>query len=222
MLSLFAGISAGFIHVLAGPDHLAAIAPIAVENRKSTWLIGFKWGLGHTAGVLIIGFLLILFKNILPIEEISSVSEKLVGFILIAIGVLGIRKAITKNLHSHEHEHNGMTHVHFHSHSPGIQHEATKSHLHKHIALGIGLIHGIAGSSHFLGVLPALALPSMLDSILYLTGFGAGTVAAMTLFSSLLGKTADKLADKGLLLYKRLLFSFCITAIVIGGFWIFI
>ncbi len=51
----FAGLVAGFVHVLSGPDHLAAIAPYAVDSRSRAWRTGVRWGLGHTAGVLCVG-----------------------------------------------------------------------------------------------------------------------------------------------------------------------
>ncbi|MFZ2323684.1 MAG: hypothetical protein WAV89_08310 [Ignavibacteriaceae bacterium] len=34
MLVAFTGFIAGFFHVLTGPDHLAAISPIAIEKKK--------------------------------------------------------------------------------------------------------------------------------------------------------------------------------------------
>ncbi|MBF8297934.1 MAG: hypothetical protein HW395_591, partial [candidate division NC10 bacterium] len=39
------------------------------------------------------------------------------------------------------------------------------------------IFHGLAGSSHLFGVLPALAFPSRQASMLYLAGFGLGAIA---------------------------------------------
>ena len=75
MLIALTGLAAGFIHVITGPDHLAAIAPLSVNNKRSTWLIGFRWGLGHTSGVFIIGMLAMIFREIIPVDLISSYSE---------------------------------------------------------------------------------------------------------------------------------------------------
>ena len=55
------------------------------------------------------------------------------------------------------------------------------------MAAAVGVLHGVAGSSHFLGVLPALALPSAAASLGYLAGFALGTVVAMSGFAHGLG-----------------------------------
>ncbi len=47
MTLAFAGLVAGFVHVLSGPDHLAAIAPYAVDGKSRAWRTGVRWGLGH-------------------------------------------------------------------------------------------------------------------------------------------------------------------------------
>ena len=58
----------GFIYVLTGPDHLSAIATIVGTSLSSkpcnstrTWsfLLGIKWGIGNSIGLLIIGSILI-------------------------------------------------------------------------------------------------------------------------------------------------------------------
>ena len=51
---------------------------------------------------------------------------------------------------------------------------------HAHAAFCMGILHGIAGSSHFLGVLPALALPTTRRCRDGIAAFGVGTVIAMT------------------------------------------
>src|SRR5690606_10897761 len=89
MFAALAGIAAGLVHVLSGPDHLAAVAPLATDRDRPQWQAGFQWGLGHTAGVLAIGLLLIWFRQWLPIERISAYSERIVGVVLLAIGIWG-------------------------------------------------------------------------------------------------------------------------------------
>ena len=54
----------------------------------------------------------------------------------------------------------------------------------------MGVLHGVAGSSHFFGVLPALALPTRAAALTYIGAFGIGTVAAMTAFAAVVGWTA--------------------------------
>jgi len=55
MTLALAGVAAGVVHVLSGPDHLAAIAPYAVTDKTRSWKTGVRWGLGHSTGVLGVG-----------------------------------------------------------------------------------------------------------------------------------------------------------------------
>jgi hypothetical protein len=84
----------------------------------------------------------------------------------------------------------------------------------------IGGLHGLAGSSHILGLLPALALPSRWAALAYVIGFGLGAVAGMTLFSSAFGLIAHRITGRGQLAYQALLASFSAAAIVVGGYWL--
>lgn len=218
MISAIAGLFAGSLHVLSGPDHLAAIAPLAVDVRRRAWKIGFRWGIGHATGVLVVGLLSLLLRDLLPLERISSWSERLVGVLLIMIGFWGIRKAL--QIHTHEHEHAGEHHVHLHMHSPKQSHEHAAAHTHSHTAFGIGTIHGLAGSSHFLGVLPAIAFPNPVDGIIYLIAFGLGTIVAMTLFSSAISAMSGRLTQRTVIGYRNLMCGCSVATLLVGGYWL--
>ena len=60
MFAFLAGLAAGLLHVFSGPDHLAAIAPLAADGERGQWKAGLQWGIGHTTGVLLIALLLLL------------------------------------------------------------------------------------------------------------------------------------------------------------------
>lgn len=220
MLIVLTGLFMGLLHVISGPDHLAAIFPLAIEKKKSSWVIGLKWGIGHTSGVFIVGLLVMLFREFISIDIVSSFSERIVGIVLIGIGVWGLQKIFRSKLHIHSHEHDGMKHLHFHSHEEKVSHEDPKAHFHTHTALIVGIIHGLAGSSHLLGVLPALALPTKTEAAAYLISFGVGTIVAMVIFSEILGRVAHRFAEYGQTIYRRLSISFSSIAIAIGLFWI--
>lgn len=83
----------------------------------------------------------------------------------------------------------------------------------------MGVLHGVAGSSHFVGVLPALALPSTGAAVLYITAFGVGTVAAMTMFAAALGSIAIR-SLLGPRTYKAMMSAAAVLAIVVGGVWL--
>lgn len=227
MFALLAGVAAGLVHVLSGPDHLAAVAPLVADDERPDWRAGFQWGLGHTAGVLAVGVLLLLFRAALPIDTISAHSERIVGVSLVAIAVWGAWR--TRRLHLHRHEDG---HVHAHERSGGArtvpprdhdrQHRAPGMHGHAHTraSFAMGTLHGLAGSSHLFGVLPALAMATRLDAASYLGGFGLGAIAGMTAFAALVGLLATRARRRGSRAYQRLLYTCSAAAFVVGGIWL--
>lgn len=222
MIALFTGFIAGLAHVLSGPDHLAAVAPLALESRSRAWKAGLRWGLGHSSGVLLVGLLFLFLRDLLPRELISSWSERLVGVVLIAIGVWGFRTALKKRVHVHEHEHDGHGHVHVHLHGADTAHPPAepKSHVHTHTAFAVGTLHGLAGSSHFLGVLPALAFPTRREGYAYLGAFGVGTVLAMICFALVIDMISRGLAASGVRAYQRLMYACSVAAVGVGVYWL--
>jgi ABC-type nickel/cobalt efflux system permease component RcnA len=218
MIAAITGVVAGIIHVWSGPDHLAAIAPLAARRPSRAWIPGARWGLGHSAGVGVVGLLSLWLRDRLPVDLLSSWGERMVGVMLFAIGIWALRKALT--VHAHEHGHGEEHHVHLHAHGHRVAHEQLEAHAHHtHAAFGIGLLHGLAGSSHFLGVLPILAFPSRVQALTYLLAFGTGTIASMAAFSWLMGSAAARCAEGSTRLYRRLLFSCGGAAMLVGCFW---
>lgn len=238
MLQLITGISAAIAHVLSGPDHLAAVTPLAIESKKKSWWIGMAWGIGHTTGMLLIGLLFLLFRDFIPIDAISEHSEQLVGLLLIGIGAWAIAKVYIKTdvgKHSHPHFHKvgnsgDFVHIHKHTHGEAHSHSEESAHLHIHqkshrqnikAALGVGIFHGLAGVSHLIAVLPTLALPSKKDAALYLTGFGVGTIVAMVVFAAILGAVSGKTSASGRpKIYNMMRVAGGIIAIGVGIWWI--
>lgn len=238
MLTLFTGIVAAIAHVLSGPDHLAAVTPLAIEARKRSWGIGLAWGIGHTVGILLIGLLFLLFRDMIPVEKISEHSEQLVGLMLILIGAWAIAKTGLKNIsgrHAHPHIHQTaegeIVHIHKHEHNSEHSHSSPVAHSHNHpykhrqnvrASLGIGIFHGLAGVSHLFAILPTLALPSKHDAAMYLGGFGLGTIAAMISFSALLGYIATRISMAGRnKAFAALRITGGLAAIIVGIWWLY-
>ncbi|HSG68023.1 MAG TPA: hypothetical protein VK994_04900 [Bacteroidales bacterium] len=238
MIQILSGIIASMLHVLTGPDHLAAVTPLAIENKNKSWNIGFFWGLGHVAGMLLIGMLFLLFKEYIPIEEISHHSERIVGLILIAIGIWAIYRVFNKKIPRHKHPHyhtapEPHVHIHAHPHMKSHVHEHKKEahHVHEHAhskvirqnniaALGVGTLHGFAGISHLVLMLPTLALPSMHDSVLYLSGFAGGTIGAMISYATMIGFIGQHSANASSpKIFNIVRLSGGLIAIGIGVYW---
>ncbi|WP_142786356.1 urease accessory protein UreH domain-containing protein [Changchengzhania lutea] len=225
--SFTAGLLASILHVIMGPDHLAAVLPFAIESKKKAWKIGLAWGIGHLLGMIAIGLLFVLFKELIPVGKISEYSEQLVGVVLIGIGLWAIYKIFkTQEQHKHLHIHSEnapIIHKHTHEHT----HETTHEHKHpKNIkqsyaaSLSIGVLHGLAGIAHFLIFLPVLAFESQMDSILYIVGFALGIILAMTIFAFVIGKIASS-AKSGHheLFFNGIRLAGGLFAIIIGIYW---
>ena len=220
LIAILSGLAAGVAHVFAGPDHLAAVAPLAIDHKQKPIKAGLFWGIGHSRGVWILAIAAILLRDALPLDWLSSWSERIVGIVLIGIGLWAIRKAMSVKVHTHVHEHDGMPHAHIHVHEEGMEHHEHSKHAHEHRALGIGMLHGFAGTSHLMGVLPALMLPSRLSAVLYVFAFGLGSIGGMSIFTWTVGRLAGRLNGSGQHATKYLFYGSGITAIAIGCFWL--
>jgi hypothetical protein len=219
LLIVAAGIGAGLVHVFSGPDHLAAIAPLAMKRQRGAWLTGLRWGMGHASGVIFVGILSLILRGVLPVDLISNWSDRLVGALLIGIGFWTLRKALLIHTHTHAHEGEAHEHIHIHSRSAAEAH-VVKRHLHTHAAFGIGTLHGLSGSSHFLAIIPALAMPTTSLAIIYLACYGVGTVLAMILFASAINSLSMRFAGTAKV-YRGFLFACSGIAVTVGCIWMF-
>jgi ABC-type nickel/cobalt efflux system permease component RcnA len=222
VITVLPGLIAGLGHVLSGPDHLAALAPWSLEQRGRAWVMGLRWGIGHAGGVIVMGLLSLWLREMLPLNALSAWAERLVGVVLMGIGIWGFRRALSRHLHSHEHIHDGQAHIHVHFHGLMAAHGPTElgRHSHSHAAFGVGALHGVAGSSPLLAVLPALALPTTGQAICYLAAFGVGTIGAMAAFTSVVGLLAKGFAFNGIKAYRALMIGCSTAAMGVGTYWL--
>ena len=195
MFAVVTGLAAGFFHVIAGPDHLAAVAPLAVGEKRAAWRAGLLWGVGHTAGVMLVGVLLLAFRELLPLDSLSAWSERAVGAGLVALGAWGLWR---------------LRRPHAHSHVAGSA----------SLSLAMGTLHGLAGSSHLFGVLPSLMFASRVDAVLYLSGFGLGAIVAMTAFAALIGSVAVASGRSHASVRRAILYVTSLAAVAVGGVWL--
>ncbi len=196
MFAAVGGLLAGAAHVATGPDHLAAVAPLAADSRRGTpaaW-VGVSWGFGHGLGVLVIGGVGQAVKASLNIDAFASWAEVLVGVMLIVLGLWTLARARRLTIHEHSHRHGGTEHTHLHVHEAGKRSDGghgaavhvDSPHGHRHAALGIGVLHGFAGSNHLLGVVPSLVM-EWRQAAAYLGGYFVAAVLTMALFGAAVG-----------------------------------
>lgn len=221
---LLIGFGIAFVHVISGPDHLAAVAPLVVNSKHRQWKIGLLWGIGHILGMSLIGLLFLFFKDFIPLESISAHSEQLVGVVLILVGLWTIYTIkFQHRTHNHPHIHQQpqeYIHIHKHEHSNAITHQhphSTKDNKKHNTSIFIGIIHGFAGISHFILFSPILGFHSNIDGLLYILGFSLGTIASMSLFAYLLGKLTKNHSSNT---FNYIRWIAGIIAIVIGIYWV--
>ena len=180
--------------------------------------------------MLFIGALFILLKAYLPIDAIAKYSDKIIGLMLIGIGSWAVVRTYIRHSHGnrpHSHFHTKpFLYAHIHKHN----HEGSPEHEHPHTgtvrrnaltALLIGIIHGFAGFSHLFALLPSLALPTITDSVIYVSAFAAGTILTMVLFAFILGVVAYKaFAEERKMFLKWFTLTGGFLAICIGILWI--
>lgn len=219
MTELLAGLIAGAVHVWLGPDHLAAIAPFAVQRRRRFWSLGAQWGIGHCLGVALVALAALWLREIISPEVLSTWGERTVGVLLVGIGLWGLHSSVGPRPHAHAHSHGGRLHAHDHWHARNASHGIDGFHRHFHAALGVGVLHGVAGGSHFLGVLPALAFPTLGQALTYLGGFAIGTIAAMVAFSGLVDRIGRWSVLNGPNVHRAVMGMTSAAAAGVGVFW---
>ena len=214
LISLLTGVAAGAVHVVGGADHLVAMAPFSLNKPMASPRSSLAWGVGHSAGVVVLALVAIGIKDLAHVEAMSSWAEFLVGVALLVVGALAVRTAFGLELHSHEHRHGEVsgTHQHLHLHVRG----QSSHRRHIHAASGLGLLHGLAGASHLLAVIPALALPPH-AAIGYLIAYLCGSIGAMV---AVVGVVSFLTQRSGARLLPLLVGGTGALSIVTGAIWL--
>ncbi len=147
------GLVAGGAHALSGPDHLAAVLPLAAEAPDRAVRTSLRWGLGHGAGTtaLLVGALLL--RAPFDLEALGTRAELLVGGALVVTGGVSAVRAWRRATSPQP---------------PGQR------------AFGMGTLHGMAGGTHLVATLGALTLRPV-AALAWATTFLVGAAAAMAL-----------------------------------------
>jgi len=169
------------LHTLAGPDHLAGLAPLTMgQTQTAAASMGALWGFGHSSGQLLLGILFLVLKErfhgIVPM--LSKWAGSVVGLTLIAIGVMGIYES--RFMH---HEAHGDTEALAKIKGTSIAKRTLGTY-------AIGFVYGLQPDSLFV-VLPALALPTPLATLSYVVMFVIGTVCAMAGYTLAIGTASE-------------------------------
>lgn len=80
--------------MLAGPDHLSALAALSVGNSWRAFSLGFRWGIGHSSGLILVAIIFILLKGELDLKKLGRYCDSLVGAFMIILGCYGVLCAL--------------------------------------------------------------------------------------------------------------------------------
>jgi len=142
-------------------DHLAAVASLAGGERSLRAGVshGIAWGTGHALMLLLVaGALGFLGWAISPL--VAGRMERVVGAMLIVLGIGVMRR---------------------------LRHEPAHGHRHRLPlrSVAVGMVHGLAGSAA-LALLASQAMASPAGMLVYIAVFGLGSILGMALLSSVL------------------------------------
>lgn len=182
MLLLLTAFSLGAAHAVA-PDHLAAVGVFVSRARtpREAFTHGAHWGLGHALTLTLAG-LAVLFVTAEWPALLSLRAEWLVGVVLIVLGLRTLWRALRST------EASVMSDVPpgaTHAHADGTLHR--HAHSHRHPLLGIGMLHGLAGSGAMAAIVPFSTGQHLWQALLWLALFGIGTIAAMACIAGAAG-----------------------------------
>jgi len=177
-------------------DHVVAVSAIVSEHRSvfRSALVGGLWGVGHTAALVVVGVVVLVFRAAIP-APIANWLEFGVALMIIGLGVVAMMRVLRRrsDVHLHQHSHDGQSHVHIHFHEATTRHGHGQSSAHTHAVSAIGVkpllvgtMHGLAGSGA-VTLLVLTQIKSVWLGLLYLAIFGIGSIAGMLLMSGLIG-----------------------------------
>ncbi len=214
----------GFLHALE-VDHMLAVSVFVTDRPALRTAAGFglRWGMGHGLTVMALGALAVVSGLRWP-AHLDALAEGGVGLLLIGIGVWALRRAARLHLHRPQ-EHGDHLHLHSHGlgvhpHGHGAGHAAHRPHRHGRNVTAVGLLHGLAGTSGVVALVPLTVLERPWLGAAYLAVFGIGTVTAMTLFAVIAAAAARRMGNRSVAVGRAIGMAVGGGAVFVGGWWI--
>ena len=199
LLPLLTAVSLGFLHALE-PDHMAAVTTFVSRRPRPAEALGFglRWGLGHSAAILVVGSALIALGINVP-EGVVAGLEFGVGTMLLALGVWLLWSVVHGEAHALADPDHG--------------------HDHRHGSAWVGLAHGLAGTAPLVAVVTVTVSSSPWVAGVYLLLFGVGTTAGMGLYAAAAGALFHQARHRIPALGGTLRTLTALGSAVLGVFW---
>jgi ABC-type nickel/cobalt efflux system permease component RcnA len=246
---ILTGSAMGIVHVLAGVDHLSALATLSVGSSWRAVKLGIRWGIGHSTGLVLVTIVILLLKGEVNIKLYKKYCDSLVGIFMILLGIYSIFTAIRTYSYStsFSSSFNSYSQVPIGFNDFNLQNDKKKKYdlestaiplpspqpapplinfqdntTQKVVAFLIGIIHGIAGPGGMLGVVPAVEMKSLQSSILYLTSFTISSTLCMGIFAAIFGEVTRRAGSTSGFVELLLNIFSSVLSIGVGATWIFL
>jgi sulfite exporter TauE/SafE len=204
VLAPLTALVAGFAHALE-PDHMAAVTTFVSRRPRPLQAIGFgiRWGAGHSAAILVVGFILVALNIQLP-DVLARGLEFGVGVMLLGLGLWLLW---------------GVLHERAHRAAGDAAHGHAHPHHHGRGSLWVGMAHGLSGTAPLVAALSATMAGSPASAALYLLLFGVGTTVAMALYALVAGFVFDQAGHRAPALAGGLRALTAVGSAAIGVLW---
>ena len=86
------GTAMGIVHALTGPDHMSALITVAVNGRLQAFWLGARWGVGHSAGLVLVTVVMLVLRDSFGVnegnllEDVEVVMNWFVGLAMLGLG----------------------------------------------------------------------------------------------------------------------------------------
>jgi hypothetical protein len=166
------------------PDHLVAVTSLVAADDgdvRGAARLGAWWGIGHAGALVVLGVPLILFKSEMP-AWLERGAETAVGVVILLLALRIVVKWLRGDFRAGGHVHGTVATPGGHRH---LRRGEGTGHKHRYVrsrsqALGIGVLHGLAGTGA-VAVLLVAALPTQLEAAVALAVFAPMSVISMAL-----------------------------------------
>jgi hypothetical protein len=177
--ALILGATFGLLHAFDA-DHLATIGGLAINDRRlSPAGYALRWALGHGLSLALIATA-VLGLGLVRIVDWTGYGELVVCAALLAIGshaLLAARRNKQASVAATAHS-SSVAPPHLHFQAPFHTHGRSGR-----AGLGLGMIHGGAGSAAVLALLPLSQLHGVANAV-YLASFSAGVAIGALAFAA--------------------------------------
>jgi nickel/cobalt exporter len=185
------------------PDHVAAVSVLTSEKvskaklRKVMWKSS-QWALGHSFTLILLSIGALLLKSALP-ASISTVAEWAVGPMMVWIGISSLRLAFRKNLPPV---------------TPALSAEKKSSVVPR--SLGIGMLHGIAGTGGACTVALTMAADDSYTALWIIIYQSIGILLTMTAYGYLLSLSFSHMMKRSRFFFRYVISGTGVFSIAIG------